>query len=88
MRIKWLKAAAGRRPGLVEDFGQEDTVRTWVKAGFVEVVKAKVTPKEEPVKGPISHKSMTRPPFDRAIRAPVTKSTPKKKTKAKTRRRW
>ncbi len=86
-RIEWIKAAAGRRPGHVEEFGQEDTVKKWVEAGLVRRVKAPVTPKEEPVKGPVSHKSMTRPPFDRAIRAPVTKKK-KAKAKAKTRRRW
>jgi hypothetical protein len=95
-RIEWIKAAAGRRPGYVEEFGQEETVDKWVKAGMVKRVTAPATSKVD-VKGPMSHKSMSAPPFNRAIQAPV-KRTPartmkaipvkKRKAKAKTRRRW
>jgi len=98
-RIEWLKAMAGRRPGYIEEFNQEDTVKKWVEAGMVKRVTTPATRKVD-VKGPMSHKSMAAPPFNRAIRAPVTKTTPrvmkaietkakkKKKAKAKPRRRW
>jgi len=100
-RIEWLKAMAGRRPGYIEEFNQEDTVKKWVEAGMVKRVTTPVTPKTD-VKGPMSQKSMAAPPFNRAIRAPIRKTTPrvmkaietkaKKKTKAKAkakpRRRW
>ncbi len=96
MKIRWLTNAIGRVRGYEETYGQEGSIRKWLKLGLIEIVEGRLPelPDSRPIRdratGSLSTRSFQAPPVHRAIQAPIQKATVKKKdrnpTKLKMRR--